>query len=242
MIFKDIRHHLSILRSTPLHPQWLVFKQDYANKKMITPWIQGKLLDIGCGNKPLLAFLGPKIEYLGMDYPDTVAKGYLGQADVFGDGQKLPFKEASFNTITLLDVMEHLPRPEDTVKEMLRVARPGGIMIIQTPFLYPLHDLPHDYQRWTASGLNTIGERHAIEQVALQPHGRPLETAAALTNMALAKGILGCFENRHAGLLLLPLAVVAIPFINVCGWLLARLLPDDNFMPLGYTVIFRKRN
>ncbi|OZB76030.1 MAG: hypothetical protein B7X37_00380 [Halothiobacillus sp. 14-55-98] len=218
------------LRQTPLHPQWLVFKDAQQHKQRIAQRIRGRLLDIGCGEKPLTPFLSAGVDYIGLDYPPTVAKGYSGKADVFVDGQRLPFADASFDCITILDVMEHLPNPEAAFGEMLRVLKPGGILISQTPFLYPLHDLPHDFQRWTGEGLSELTH-----------HSKPLETAAVLTNLALAKGMLDSLRARHPGVLLLPLVMLLVPIINLLGWAFARLLPDEGFMPLGYTAVFRKR-
>lgn len=52
--------------------------------------------------------------------------------------------------------------------------------------------------------------------------------------------MLESLQPRRTGLLLLPLAAVSIFIINLVGWSLARLLPDEGFMPLGYTTIFRR--
>jgi SAM-dependent methyltransferase len=241
MIAPKFRRLLSGLRHTPLHPQWLVFRDAQMHKQRVAQHIHGRLLDIGCGEKPLMPFLGDGVEYIGLDYPPTVAKGYSGKADVFGDGQRLPFKDASFDCISIMDVMEHLPNPEAAFREMLSVLKPGGILISQTPFLYPLHDLPHDFQRWTGEGLRQYTMRHPADLIELTHHGKPLETAAVLANLALAKGMLESLQTRHPGLLLLPLVLLLVPAINLAGWLMARLVPDDGFMPLGYTAMFRKR-
>lgn len=241
MIAPRIRRLLAAFKHSPLHPQWLIFQGDTQRKRAFAQHIHGELLDIGCGNKPLATVLSPDVHYIGMDYPTTVAKGYDGKADVFGDGQSLPFRNACFDCVTLLDVMEHLPWPEAAFAEMVRVTKPGGLIITQTPFLYPLHDLPHDFQRWTAEGLSQFTSRHPVEMMELTHHGRPLETAAVLANLALAKGMLDSVQAKHPAVLLLPLAALAVVGINLLGWLFARLLPDYGFMPLGYTVIFRKK-
>lgn len=240
MISPGLRRLLAPLRRTPLHPQWLVLKDSDRIKKAIAAQIQGRLLDVGCGNQPLQRWLGRTVDYFGLDYPTTVAKGYTGKADVFGDAQQLPFEDNCFDVVTVLHVMEHLPWPEAAFTEMLRVTRPGGLLITQTPFLYPLHDLPDDFQRWTSAGLQAFERRHPVELIELQHHGRPPETGAALSNLALAKGLLACLEQRHLGILLTPLIVLAIPLINLVGWLQARLLPSDTFMPMGYTAIYKK--
>ncbi len=241
MIAPRIRRLFSALKHSPLHPQWLVFQGDTQRKQAFAQHIHGELLDIGCGNKPLSQVLASDVHYTGMDYPGTVSKGYDGKADVFGDGQRLPFRNACFDCVTLLDVMEHMPWPEAAFMEMLRVTQPGGLIITQTPFLYPLHDVPHDFQRWTAEGLLQFAHRHPVEIMEITHHGRPLETAAALANLALAKGMLESLHDKHPSLLLLPLAAIAVLCINLLGWFFARLLPDQGFMPLGYTVIFRKK-
>lgn len=241
MIAPKLRKWFSLLKKTPLHPQWLIYNDATNQKRQLAARINGRLLDIGCGNKPLSPFLNPDVEYIGLDYPPTVSKGYEGKADVFGDGQCLPFKSDSFNCITMLDVMEHLPWPEAAFSEMVRVAQPDGLIITQTPFLYPLHDLPHDFQRWTQNGLQRFASRHAVTLIEIIHHGKPIETAALLTNLALAKGMLESLQSHRLGLILLPLIALGIPLINLSGWLLARLLPDEGFMPLGYTAVYQKK-
>ncbi len=242
MIAPKLRRVLAFLKKTPLHPQWLVFKDAGRQKQTLANKIHGRLLDIGCGNKPLSRFLDTSVEYIGLDYPTTVSKGYNGRADVFGDGQSLPFQANSFDCVTLLDVMEHLPQPDAAFSEMLRVAKPGGLIITQTPFMYPLHDLPYDFQRWTAEGLRHYSTHHSVEHVEITHFGKPLETSAVLTNLALAKGMLDSLNKRRIGLLLLPVIIVSIPLINLSAWLVAHFLPDEGFMPLGYTATFIKKH
>lgn len=240
MIFPDVRRLLAPLSETPLHPQWLITRATKNGWQSIANQVEGRLLDIGCGNKPLSRLLSSTVEYIGLDYPPTVAKGYGGEADVFGDGQSLPFRGASFDAVTMLDVLEHVPQPERAFSEMVRVVRPGGVIITRTPFMYPLHDLPHDFQRWTSEGLKGLGSRHAVELVDLDHYGRSLESAAVLANLAMAKGMLDSVKYRTPAVLLMPLVALAVPMVNLGGWLLARCFRSDDFMPLGYTAIFRK--
>lgn len=50
-----------------------------------------------------------------------------------GDGAELPFRDASFDIVLLLDTLEHVARPHDLGREVMRVLRPGGVCVVTTP-------------------------------------------------------------------------------------------------------------
>lgn len=229
------------LKRTALHPQWLVLHGEAQNRCDIARSLKGRILDIGCGNRLMESLLvGPDTTYVGLDYPTTHAKGYTGRPDLFGDGQELPFRSGSLDVVMALDVLEHLPSPDQCVREAVRVLRSRGQLILQTPFLYPLHDMPHDFQRWTLPGLEALVQREGFAVTERHIFGAPCETAAALTAISLAKAVLDSVTHRSPAILLAPLLIVGIPLVNLLGWLLARLLPADDFMPLGYRLVCTK--
>jgi SAM-dependent methyltransferase len=228
------------LRNTPIHPQWLVFR---SGRKAVTGFLRelnGRVLDIGCGNRWIERELNDRCYYLSLDYPGTVALGYQGSPHVFGDGQSLPLKGESMDAIVMLDVLEHMPKPAKALAETKRVLKPGGTLIIQVPFLYPLHDEPYDFQRWTEHGLNELMQNHGLECQRIAYHGAPIETSTALGAIALAKAVLDALRNKRLSLLLAPLLISAIPLLNIAGWLLARLMPSSRFMPLSYFILAKK--
>lgn len=124
-----------------------VFRQRAAHladlAQKITP--EGNLLDIGCGDglfSHLYAMKG--IEVVGVDpeplgvkqaQQNTAGQTYPAKAPVFmeGRGDDLPFEDGSFNAVTLLDVIEHLPNPIVVLKEIARVLKVGGMTHICTP-------------------------------------------------------------------------------------------------------------
>ena len=95
----------------------------------------------------------------------------------------------SIDTVLLLDVMEHLPFPDRALKEIHRVLKPQGLCILQIPFLYPIHDAPLDFQRWTCYGLKIVITQQGFTLKDLTPRGKPLETTTMLLNIALTKSV-----------------------------------------------------
>jgi SAM-dependent methyltransferase len=110
----------------------------------------GAVLDVGCayGNHLLMlnAYLGKDsgVELQGVDLYDKS----LGFAQSFADvvpgyancrfsraniSEGLPFADGSFDAVNLADVLEHLVTPDAALREIRRVLRPGGTLVISTP-------------------------------------------------------------------------------------------------------------
>lgn len=237
-----VRRLLWPLRRTPLHPQWLVFSQQSRTRQTLVSGSTGWVLDIGCGDRWVSSALPLGCLYVGLDYPTTVDLGYPGHPEVFGNAASLPFRDSALDTVLMLDVLEHLASPQRAIAEAGRVLKPGGRLILHVPFLYPLHDEPHDYQRWTVHGLRRLCESHGLALEHTAAVGHPCETAAALFAIALAKSCLLVLSKKRISTLLVPLLATAIPLVNVVGWSLARLTPGSDIMPLGYRLVASKRS
>lgn len=241
-IIRTLQRWLRPLERTPLHPQWLVLR----HRRDISAWIvehaQGTLVDVGCGNGRLRSELPPAVRYIGVDYPATVALGYVGTADIYADAARLPIAAGSVDVVTLLDVLEHLRDPASAVAEAGRTLRAGGKCLVHVPFLYPLHDEPHDYQRWTCHGLRNLFSSAGFAVTEISETTHPVEAAAALLSIALASGVAQAIGTRRAVVLLAPLVSAMVPVVNLVGWMLARVLPSSPFMPFSYRLLAEKIN
>src|SRR5882672_1828564 len=87
-----------------------------ASLKEIAPRARGRLLDVGCGNKPYEDFFRPFVsEYLGIEHEATFELTSAGsgakQPDMVYDGVRLPFPDRSFDTVLSVQVLEHTPHP-----------------------------------------------------------------------------------------------------------------------------------
>jgi ubiquinone/menaquinone biosynthesis C-methylase UbiE len=99
------------------------------------------LLDVGCGNGIFLSMVLNKfdVEVSGIDIsPGMIEKSKElldSRADLkVGDSEHLPWNDGSFDVVTCSASFHHYPNPELVLKEMRRVLRPDGILMIADPF------------------------------------------------------------------------------------------------------------
>ena len=134
-------------------------------------YAHGNLLDLGCGNVPLYeAYKDYVTENICVDWENTLHKNK--HLDFECDLSKpLPFSNGEFDTIILSDVLEHIPEPEMLWREMARILAKDGVLLMNVPFFYWLHEQPHDYYRYTEFALQRFVERSDLKLVNLRPIG-----------------------------------------------------------------------
>lgn len=84
--------------------------------------------------------------------------------DRHDDVEALGFDDGSFNAAVCWSVLEHVPHPQQAVAELYRVLRPGALVWVQLPFLFPYHAAPNDFWRVTPAGLRIWMEQ--FEEIA----------------------------------------------------------------------------
>jgi ubiquinone/menaquinone biosynthesis C-methylase UbiE/uncharacterized protein YbaR (Trm112 family) len=98
--------------------------------------LRGRILDDGCGNgfffDAARDVVGPGAEMVGLD----ISRGMLAKARrhharlVRGDGTRLPFADEVFDTVFARSLLHHLPDPGAGAREIARVLRPGGEVVV----------------------------------------------------------------------------------------------------------------
>lgn len=126
-------------------------------------------MDIGSGDKYYEDLFPNKVN-LDID-PER-------KPDVVGDARNLPFQDNEFDNILCLEVLEHINQPQKAIAEMQRVLKPGGKIILTTRFIFPLHDVPGDYFRYTKYGLQELFKDWEI--LELKTESASFETIAIL--------------------------------------------------------------
>ncbi len=77
-------------------------------------------------------------------------------ADVYGDIHALPFQDGSFDVVHSQAVFEHLADPFAAAREIIRVTRPGGLILTEVAFLQPLHAVPYHFFNMTLWGVEML--------------------------------------------------------------------------------------
>ena len=128
------------------------------------------VLDIGCRDGGLRAFLPPDIRYQGVDItPEFAAPDILIQ-DV---SKGLPFADGSFDRAFAIEVIEHVPNPFGALTELNRVLKSGGVLTLSVPNPYHVKELIWNLFRipdhqghiygWTRQNMTKLGEMNGFQ-------------------------------------------------------------------------------
>lgn len=140
-------------------------------EKFIPEFARGRLADLGCGSVPLYAIYGDYVDdVICADWPQSLhGDRYLDLACDLNE--QLPFRDASFGTILLSSVLEHIAEPQHLWFELSRIAEPDGVVLLDVPFLYWIHEQPHDYFRYTEFALRRLAETAGFAVRLIAPLG-----------------------------------------------------------------------
>lgn len=151
----------------------------------VLPGCRGVTLDVGCGAQPYRGLVGPGATYVAVD--DARAEQHFGYAmpdTTYYEGDRWPVGDASVDVVLCTETLEHVPDPCAFLGEAARCLRPGGRLVLTVPFAARWHYVPHDYWRYTPSGLDRLLTRAGFEGVAVYARGNAV-TVACYKVMAL---------------------------------------------------------
>jgi SAM-dependent methyltransferase len=132
----------------------------------------------------------------------------------------------------LTQVLEHVPEPATVLAELHRILTSGGTLYLTVPLVWELHELPHDYYRYTGEGLRHLLEGAGFTSIEVEPRNDCFTTLAQLmrnVRWAMGSASDGLDDRRvAAGELLMDLADQ-----------IAQLAPLDaeRILPLGYSAV-----
>ena len=230
---KRVANHI---RHLPIHPQWLLGKRlpPSAARRMC-----GVVLDVGCSDRWIQSHLASEVTYIGLDFPSTGKTLYRATPDIYGDATRLPIESGCIDGIVCLEVLEHVRDHQAALREFSRVLKPGGALVLSMPFLYPIHDAPHDFQRLTRYGLQRDLLNSGFDVVTITKTGHSMHAAGIVACLALTGWLkVGLSWHRYA---LLPITAAGVLLINLAARVLSMFLPDWDAIGIGYMVEATRR-
>ena len=127
--------------------------------------LSGHLLNAGCGSRAISS-------YLLANGVHTITNYDIASQDpevIVGPLESMPFDDKTFDSVLCNAVLEHVANAEDSMRELARVVKPDGHVVVAVPFLQPFHACPTDFRRYTADGLAELGLRAGLEVVCVLP-------------------------------------------------------------------------
>lgn len=181
---------------------WAVHRVLWETMARATSQARGRLLDVGCGRQPYGDLFGPHVlRTVAVDRDRT--RYDTSAVDGWCDAQRLPFSAETFDTVLSNQMLEHVPRPQEVVSEMARVLRPGGRLILTAPHIWGVHEVPHDYYRFTPFGLRHLAEEAGLSDVEVR----------AMAGFWMTAGARFCYylSRFERGPLSLPIRLLYLP-------------------------------
>lgn len=191
-----------------------------------------RVLDAGAGAAPYRPLFA-HTDYVTSDWAGSVHDAAL-TCDVIAPLDRLPLADGSFHVVVATEVLEHVTDAPAVLRELHRVLRPGGRLWITTPFVWELHEEPHDYARYTGYALARLLTGAGFTDVQVDAVGgwfsvvgQLLRNYGSMTGRAESASLVG------------RAAMQSLAFV---GSRLGRLDRADRRrgLPLGYTAVATK--
>jgi SAM-dependent methyltransferase len=147
---------------------WLIYDNSDSWLERFKDCYRGHLYDLGCGDMSYREWLLKYADaYTGVDWSNSQ---HELKADIVADlNMPLPIDSEIADTVVSLSVMEHLRDPKVFLGEANRLLKRGGTMVLQVPFMWGVHEAPHDYYRYTRFGLEHLFEIAGFSNVQVYP-------------------------------------------------------------------------
>lgn len=195
--------------------------------------LRGELLDVGCGSQPYRQLFNVR-SYVGLDIDSECARS-LKVADDFYDGTRFPYDDVRFDSILCSQVLEHVFNPDVFVREICRVLKPGGKLLLTVPFVWDEHEQPYDFARYSSFGLKALLERNGFRVLGQ----RKLLADASIFCQMFNAYVFKAWRTRISFINILLTFFVMFP-VTLLGIVAARVLPKNNDLFLDQVVLAEK--
>ena len=131
----------------------------------VAQYLSGHLLNAGCGSRDVSSYLARERCHEDYELRHCLAQSRRRRRPL----ESMPFADGTFDSVLCNAVLEHVPNAEESIRELARVVKPNGHVVVAVPFLQPFHACPADFRRYTADGLAALGVRAGLDVVCVLP-------------------------------------------------------------------------
>jgi SAM-dependent methyltransferase len=207
-------------RQTPVR------RLQHAAMQRFAPKLEGKVIELGGFGEGRRAYATHASEYLvtNLTGPNRL------------DAAEMELPDASVDGFLCESMLEHAEEPERVIAEIHRVLRPGGRLLLLTPWMYPYHAAPDDYLRFSESALRRMLTGFSVlEAVALGNYWTSMATFAQLKVLPWRTTPMPASEFVGRLLVGAPLLAAGVAFLGV-----ARVLRGPDEFAAAYCVLAEK--
>jgi SAM-dependent methyltransferase len=129
-----------------------------------------RILDAGAGSCPFKKyFLHSKYE--STDFEQIFDQRNKGLHNFICDLQKIPCEKNEYDFILNTEVLEHVPYPQEVIKEFYRILKPKGRLFLTTPQSWEVHGYPYNFFNFTKGGLELLFKNAGFRIIGIYPRG-----------------------------------------------------------------------
>lgn len=216
------------------NPYFIIRTALYRAIKNLSAGASGPILDFGCGSKPYRELFPGAEEYIGCDIEVSGHPHNDSDIDVYYDGKTLPFEDGRFEWVVSFETLEHIFNPEEILRELHRVGKPDGFLLVSVPFCWDEHEVPYDYARYTSYGLSHLLEKAGFEVIKYVKTGSYILAAFQMLTAYIYQHLLP--KSKYLRLLLTPVFVMPL---HTLAYVLNFLLPRKTDFFLNSVVLCR---
>ncbi|AYD48049.1 class I SAM-dependent methyltransferase [Arachidicoccus soli] len=201
------------------------------------PSLKGRMMDFGCGAKPYQSLFSVE-EYIGVDYAGEGHSHENENVDVFYNGKVIPFENEYFDAVFSTEVFEHIFNLNEILKEIYRVLKPGGRLLITCPFSICEHEIPNDFARYTSFAIKHILEENGFEVLLQDKIGCSITTVFQLWEMYIHQNIAPRLQKIPV--IRSVFRIITYSILNSCALVLKSILPKGKELYLNNIVLAQK--
>ncbi len=216
------------------NPFYFARKGLYKNIRSLASQISGRILDVGCGRKPYKNLFQYQ-EYIGIDIENPGHSHENEDVDIFYDGKVFPLKDKEFDNVICNQVLEHVFTPDTFIKEINRVLKVGGNLLLTVPFVWDEHERPNDFARYSSFGLKYLLETNGFIVLKQVKSVNNITVIFQLFNTYIFKKLM----MRNKLLYYLSLLIFIFPS-NMLGTIVNLILPGNDDLYLDNIVLAKK--